>query len=89
MLTRKEELFVKPFQQRLYHQHIVKVSISRGTTTTTTSVYFRGGDISTKKNVYHPEEVYLFINYLLIWHTAYHTTYPSPENVDTPTPPPG
>lgn len=30
MLTRKEELFVKPFQQRLYHQHIVKVSIAKG-----------------------------------------------------------
>lgn len=28
MLTRKEELFVKPFQQRLYHQHKVKVSSS-------------------------------------------------------------
>lgn len=28
MLTRKEELFVKPFQQRLYHQHKVKVSYS-------------------------------------------------------------
>lgn len=27
MLTRKEELFVKPFQQRLYHQHKIKVSI--------------------------------------------------------------
>jgi len=29
MLTRKEELFVKPFQQRLYHQHKVKVSNSK------------------------------------------------------------
>jgi len=31
MLTRKEELFVKPFQQRLYHQHKVKVSTTKKT----------------------------------------------------------
>jgi hypothetical protein len=44
-------------------------------------VYFRGDlgrDYSPKKNVFHPEKVYLFINHLLLWHIAYYIS-PSPE----------
>ncbi|KAL5238160.1 hypothetical protein ACI65C_005570 [Semiaphis heraclei] len=35
MLTRKEELFVKPFQQRLYHQHKVKLKSATARVDTT------------------------------------------------------
>ncbi|XP_022164967.1 uncharacterized protein LOC111029994 [Myzus persicae] len=49
MLTRKEELFVKPFQQRLYHQHKVKLKSATARVDTTPPQEWQHIVLKTKK----------------------------------------
>lgn len=63
MLTLKEELFVKPFQQKLFRQHKIKVSIYIGPKTKMLASNYNLGTIN---NIYvnyaNPNWDNIFIN---------------------------